>query len=173
MMVLAEEVARRKAMNVPVLLQHQSEAQVFLQKWMVDNAEFVEENFGTEAENCRFILGVLFAPYTAPIHTVKHLQTVYQADAAHLEFGNYTFYSAYGTTANANASPVAFGILFGNEDQSNWEQFWNFAKILHPHLNKEEITIVTDQTRDQGVQLHMFFLGQRISTVRGIGATTS
>ena len=84
MMVLAEEVARRKAMNVPMLLQHQFKARVFLQKWMVDNAKFVEENFGTEAENCRFILGVLFAPYTAPRHTVKHLQNVYQANAAHL-----------------------------------------------------------------------------------------
>ncbi len=29
------------------------------------------------------------------------------------------------------------------------------------------------KTRDQGVQLHAFFLGRRISTVCGIGATTS
>jgi len=147
MMVLADEVARRKAMNLPVLLQNQSEARMFLQNWMIDNEEFVDEHFGNEDANCRFILGILFAPQTAARYTVKNLQNLYQADAAHLQFGKYTFYSAYGTTANANASPIAFGILFGNEDKKNWEQFWEFAKVLHPHLDSEEVTIVTDQDK--------------------------
>jgi hypothetical protein len=146
MMVLADEVARRKAMNLPVLLQNQSEARRYLQDWMVDNADFVDEHFGKEDADCRFILGILFAPQTSARYS-HHLQNLYQADAAHLQFGKYTFYSAYGTTANANASPIAFGILFGNEDRNNWEQFWEFAKTLHPHLDHEEITIVTDQDK--------------------------
>ncbi len=45
-MVLADEVAREKVMNLPVLLQNQSEARRFLQNWMIDNAEFVDEHFG-------------------------------------------------------------------------------------------------------------------------------
>ena len=147
MMVLADEVARRKAMNLPVLLQNQSEARTFLQNWMIDNADFVDEHFGNEDANCRFILGILFAPQTAARYTVRNLQNLYQADAAHLQFGKYTFYSAYGTTANGNASHIAFGILFGNEDKNNWAQFWEFAKVLHPHLDNKEVTIVTDQDK--------------------------
>jgi hypothetical protein len=56
-------------------------------------------------------------------------------------------YSCYGTTANGNTSPVAFGILFGNEDKEGWLQFWKFAKNLHHGLIDETVTIITDQAR--------------------------
>ncbi len=58
---------------------------------------------------------------------VPYLQDVFQADAAHMNFGKYTLFSCYGSTANANTSPIAFAILFGNEDKASWEAFWEFA----------------------------------------------
>jgi hypothetical protein len=64
-----------------------------------------------------------------------------------MNFRKYTLYSCYGTTANGNTSPVAFGILFGNEDKEGWVQFWKFAKNLHPCLDNERITIITDQAK--------------------------
>lgn len=75
--------------------------------WIDDNKDFDDEY--------KFIIEILFAPGTAT-HTVKYLQDVFQADAAHLQYGKYTFYSSYGSTANSNASQVliAFGIMFGN-----------------------------------------------------------
>ncbi len=67
----------------------------------------------------KFLRGICFATSNAQ-RTVPHLQTVFQADACHMNFGKYTLYSCYGTTANGNTSPVAFGILFGNEDKENF-----------------------------------------------------
>ncbi len=55
-------------------------------------------------------------------NSVPLLQTaVYQADAAHMNFGKYTLYSCYGITSNCNLFPVAFGIVFSNEDKEGWE----------------------------------------------------
>ena len=59
---------------------------------------------------------------------VPYLQNVFQADAAHMNFGKYTLFSCYGSTANANTSPIDFAILFGNEDKAGWEAFFEFAK---------------------------------------------
>jgi hypothetical protein len=75
---------------------------------------------------------------------VPLLQTIYQSDAAHMNFGKYTLYSCYGITANCNASPVAFDRVFSNEDQSGWIDFWMFAKKIHPRLNTLETTIITN-----------------------------
>ena len=49
-------------------------------------------------------------------------------------FGKYTLFSAYATTANGNMSPLAFGLLFGNEDTNNWSKFWSFVK--NQNINK-------------------------------------
>jgi hypothetical protein len=62
-----------------------------------------------------------------------------------MSFGKYTLFTAYGTTANANMSPLAYGIFFGNEDKANWSRFWAFVKRAHPILNMEGKTIITDQ----------------------------
>ena len=145
-LIVADEIIRRKEDNKPVLLNNESEARLFLQLWTDENQDFIREHFGSEDDNCKFVLGILFAPRTVT-NTVRYLQNVYQADAAHLQFGKYTFYSAYGSTANSNASPVAFAILFGNEDKSNWTRFWTFANKLHPQLDHKEITIITDQDK--------------------------
>jgi hypothetical protein len=69
---------------------------------------------------------------------------VYQLDAAHMNFGKYTIYSCYRITANSNAYPVAFAIVFGNEDKSGWVDFWTFAKKTHPCLTTHETTIITE-----------------------------
>ncbi len=61
---------------------------------------------------CGIFLSILGAKNTVPV-----LQTVYQADAAHMNFGKHTLYSCYGITAKCNAFPVVFGIIFGNEDK--------------------------------------------------------
>ncbi len=82
------------------------------------------------------------AKQTAPL-----LQTVYQADAAHMNFGKYTLYSWYGITANCNAYPVAFGIVSGNDDKEGWLGFWKFAKREMPCLNTPETTIITDKDK--------------------------
>ncbi len=40
---------------------------------------------------------------------------------------------------------IAFGILFRNADKAGWLQFWKFAKNLHPSVDNEAVTIITDQ----------------------------
>jgi hypothetical protein len=78
---------------------------------------------------------------------VPFLQQVFQADACHMNFGRYTLYTCYGTTANCNTYPVAFGILFGNEDKEDWMDFWDFAKLVHPFIDDTRVTIITDQAK--------------------------
>jgi hypothetical protein len=65
---------------------------------------------------------------------VPHLQDVFQADAAHMNYGKYTLFSCFGSTANVNTSPIAFAILFCNKDKAGWEAFWEFTKEQHPCL---------------------------------------
>jgi hypothetical protein len=55
--------------------------------------------------------------------------------------------ACYGTNANCNTSPLAFAILFGNKDKDGWVQFWEFAKSLHPSLDRFDTTIITDQAK--------------------------
>jgi hypothetical protein len=90
--------------------------------------------------------GILFAPSTSK-RTAPYLKCIYQADAAHLNWGKYTLYSAYGTTAEAQCSTIAFGILFGNEDKESWKQFWTFTVGVHPWMNSAGSTIITDQDK--------------------------
>jgi hypothetical protein len=78
---------------------------------------------------------------------VPYLQDVFQADAAHMNFGKYTLFSCYGTTANGNTSPIAFEVLFGNEDKSGWEEYWKFALHLHPSIKHFTKTFITDQAK--------------------------
>ena len=94
----------------------------------------------------KFMSGI-FISISAAQRVVPHLQRVFQADACHMNFGKYTLYSCYGTTANCNTFPVAMAILFGNEDKEGWVQFWNFALSLHPSLDLEDTTIITDQAK--------------------------
>jgi transposase-like protein len=43
--------------------------------------------------------------------------------------------------------PVAFGILYGNEDKEGWIQFWKFTKTIRPSINATNVTIITDQAK--------------------------
>jgi hypothetical protein len=73
---------------------------------------------------------MLFATSSSK-HLVPLLQDVIQADGAHASYGTYTLFLAYGTTANGNMSPLAFGLLFENKNTENWSKFWIFAKKVH------------------------------------------
>ncbi len=43
----------------------------------------------------------------------------------------------------------ALALVFGNENGSTWNKFWNFVKEIHPLLNLPDVTIVTDQDKGQ------------------------
>jgi len=69
------------------------------------------------------------------------------ADACHLNFGKYAMFACYGVTANANMSLVGFAIIIGNENGTSWNLFWCFIVPMHPSINRDNITIVTDQDK--------------------------
>jgi hypothetical protein len=75
------------------------------------------------------------------------LQEVLQADATRMSFGKYTLYSVYGTNANGAILTLGFALLFGNEDEHSWTQFWNFIKKTHPTINQSKYTIITNQDK--------------------------
>lgn len=100
----------------------------FVKAWKKDHAIELDAALGiADGPQHRFLTGICFTT-GASVHTVRYLQNIIQADAAHMKIGKYTFFSAYGASANGNMSPIAFAILFGNEDATNWITFWNFAK---------------------------------------------
>ena len=100
---------------------------------------------GGPAEN-RFLSRILVAA-SASKSIFNTTQEVEQADEAHTLFGKYTLFLAYSTTANANMSSVAFGILFGNEDIKNWTLFWKFVARIHPTINCPDVTQLTNQDK--------------------------
>ncbi len=156
--VLSEEMERKKAAKK---LMTKEEKISYVTKWKKKNRLMLIEGGvwpprgGDQAvvDPLKFLSGFFFATSNAQ-RMVPHLQTVFQADAFHMNFGKYTLYSCYGTTANGNTSPVAFGILFGNEDKEGWSQFWKFAKNLHPGLDNETVTIITDQAKGLIESIH-------------------
>jgi hypothetical protein len=149
--VLSEEMTRKKAAKK---LLTKAEKIKYVTDWKAKNKKMLIEGGvwpprgGDQVvlNPLKFLSGIFFAPSNAQ-RTVPHLQTVFQADACHMNFGKYTLYSCYGTTANGNTSPVAFGILFGNEDKEGWVQFWKFAKNILPCLDNERNTFITDQAK--------------------------
>jgi hypothetical protein len=94
----------------------------------------------------KFFSGILFSTSGVQM-AVPFLQRVFQADACHMNYGKYTLYSCYGTTANCNTYTVAFKILFGNEDKEGWMDFWDFAKSVHPSIDDTSVSIVTDPAK--------------------------
>jgi hypothetical protein len=64
-----------------------------------------------------------------------------------MSFRKYILYSCYGTTANCNTHPVAYGLLFGNEDKESRMDFWDFAKSVHPSIDDTRVTVITDQAK--------------------------
>ncbi len=125
---------------------------IFLKEWTQTNKSFINGMLGLEHNNYQIIFGILFAPLSSK-RIVPCLQTMIQADAAHLRLGMFMLYSAYGSMANSNTSPITFAILFGNKDREGWEHFWQFALDLHPCLNREIMTIMTDQQKGSKVAI--------------------
>ena len=89
--------------------------------WKAENQEMLQQGgLGIQMigePTPTFCAGVFFSMSYSQA-AVPHLQDVFQADAAHTNFGKYTLYSCYGSTANGNTSPIAFALIFGNEDKA-------------------------------------------------------
>jgi Zn-dependent M32 family carboxypeptidase len=140
--VLAEEMARLKKLKTTMDREQQ---QRYVKRWKKENEVFLNNVFGLPelANQKRFLKGVLFAPSSSK-HLAPTLQDVFQADGAHSNFGKYTLFSVYGTNANGHMTALAFGLLFGNEDKTNWSHFWTFVKRIHPSVDALTKTILTD-----------------------------
>ncbi len=96
---------------------------IFIEEWKTKQKKMIDDGGlgpGQPGDVLpRFISGIMVSISSAK-HAVPLLQTVYQADACHLNFGKYTLYTCYGITPNNNTFPVAMAILFGNEDKAGW-----------------------------------------------------
>ena len=90
--VLAEEGYRRKEAHELQLKDH--ERQDFVNAWKEKHAIQLDASLGLEdGPEHRFLLGICFAT-SASVTTVPYLQKVIQADAAHMQIGKYTLFSA-------------------------------------------------------------------------------
>ena len=144
-MVLTQHIASMKASGVKLLKQQKID---FIAEWRKENQALLLKaglGEGPSDRNC-FVTGIFISLSTARA-TVPLLQTVYQADAAHTNFGKYTLYSCYGVSSNGNTFPVCLAIVFGNEDKDGWTRFWEFATRIHPCINRPVTTVITDQQK--------------------------
>jgi len=135
--ILAEEAQRRKDANMDGL--PPADRKAFVLQWRRKHETKIMERLGTpdEESSLKFLSGIFFAPSFSK-NTVPHLQKVFMADACHLNFGKYTLFSCYGATANSNASPVAFAIIFGNEStRARGNSFGSLRSICIPVLIPE------------------------------------
>ena len=128
----------------------------YCHKWCEDNADKMYLSLGDVSDNYTFIQEFFFSPSTAT-DTVPKLQRVFQADAAFTDFGKYTLFSFYGTTANGNMFPVALGLVFGNENKESWMSFCKFIANLHPSINALDVTIITDQCKGSIAAIGQYF----------------
>ncbi len=111
-----------------------AERNAFVAAWKEKHATDLDFVIGlSDRPQHQFLTGICFATL-ALMHTVGYLQRVVQADGAHMKIGKYTFFLAYSASANGNMSPIAFAILVGNEDTTNWTKFWQFVKQVS-HLS--------------------------------------
>jgi len=115
-------------------------------QWKTDHYTLLVNQLGFKTQDSRFFHGVFFTPSFTKT-TVPKLQTLFMADACHLNSGKYTLFACYGVTANANMLPVGFAIIFGNENGTSWKKFWEFIHKTHPTMNRLDVTIVTDQNK--------------------------
>jgi hypothetical protein len=120
----------------------------FAEKWIKDNKDLLVSQLGARNHGYDFVHGIFFAQ-SFTTATVPHPQPVFMTDACHLHFGKYMLFSCYRQTANANMSPVAFAIVFGNENGISWSSFWKYVIEIHPSINAGHITIITDQDKGQ------------------------
>ena len=103
-LVVGEELIRLKNETNGTL--DREERRQFWNQWKMDNYALLVNQLGFKNQQSRFFHGVFFTPSFTKT-TVPELQTLFMADACHLNFGKYTMFACYGVTANANMSPVA------------------------------------------------------------------
>ncbi len=118
--VVQEEADRNLGLKKPAPMTAQMKKQYVID-WKAENQEMLQQGgLGIQMigePTPTFCAGVFFSMSYSQA-AVPHLQDVFQADAAHTNFGKYTLYSCYGSTANGNTSPIAFALIFGNEDKA-------------------------------------------------------
>jgi hypothetical protein len=146
-LVFSEELQRLKAKDNSTLDKERGSA--YWNTWKKENYDLLVNQLGYKTTIGHFLHGLFFAPSFSKA-TVPELQTVFMADACHLNFGKYTMFSCYGVTANTNMSPVGFAIIFGNENASSWKDFWHFFLRTHLSINRGDVTINSDQ--DKGIK---------------------
>jgi hypothetical protein len=119
--VLSDKMRKQKAQGK---LMKKYEKIDYVTKWKKKNKKILDEGGLLEPKMGDFSLTTpikfmsgIFISISAAQLVVPHLQRVFQADACHMNFGKYTLYSCYGTTASCNTFPVALANLFGNEDK--------------------------------------------------------
>ena len=150
-LVVGEELLRLKATTNGTL--NKAERREFWSNWKTDNYALLVNQLGYKTQDStRFLHGIFFTPSFSQ-KTVPELQTLFTADACHLNFGKYTMFTCYGITANANMLPVGFAIVFGNENATSWREFWRFIVETHPSMNTADVTIVTDQDKGSSVAI--------------------
>jgi hypothetical protein len=142
--VLSEEIELQKLNKANMTAK---EKQTFLEEWREENALLLMDGGlsvpAEVVEESKFFTGIIFLPSYCK-DAVPELQDLYQVDACHLEFEKYTLYSLYGTTANCNTFPIAFGILFGNDCREGWTQYFTAVRQWHPTFNKCQTTLILD-----------------------------
>ena len=127
-MVLMQHIGSMEASGVKLIKEQKID---FIKEWRKENkALLLKVGLGEGSSERCFVTGIFVSLSTARA-TVPLLQTVYQADAAHTNFGKYTLYSCYGVSSNGNTFPVCLAIIFGNEDKEGWTMFWEFASRIH------------------------------------------
>ncbi len=144
-MVLTQHIALMKASGVKLLKKDKID---FIEGWCKENqASLSKAGLGEGPSDLNCVVTGIFISLSAARATMPLLQTVYQVDAAHTNFGKYTLYSSYGVSSNGNTFPVCLAIVFGNEDKDGWTRFWNFATQIHPCINRPVTTVITDQQK--------------------------
>ncbi len=111
--VVQEESDRRQASEGICMTRDMKKN--YMSEWMsVNNKMLQSGGLGIQkiGEPTPQFCGVVFFLMSYSNAVVPFLQNVFQADAAHMNFGKYTLFSlCYGSTANANTSLIAFAIL--------------------------------------------------------------
>jgi hypothetical protein len=99
-LVVREELIRLKNETNGSL--DREEGRQFWSKWKTDHYALLVNQLGFKTQDSRFFHSVFFTPSFTKT-TVPKLQTLFTADACHLNFGKYTLFACYGVTANANS----------------------------------------------------------------------
>ncbi len=145
-LVVSEELQHLKAKDNSSLDKEKKSA--YWNTWKKVNYNLLVNQLGYKTTIGHFLHGLFFGRFFSKA-IVPELETVFKANACHLNFGKYTMFSCYGVTANANMLPVGFAIIFGNENTSSWKKIWRLILCTHPSINRGDVTIILDQ--DKGI----------------------